>query len=196
MLLLGIPALLALGLAARAVVGPDPATGLRLNHFIERLEAGRAEEALAGFEALLARHPERPEIWLRAGRALRELGRPAEAAERFRRAADLDPDSETARFEMARAWVEAGVPDSAAAAAEEALAVDPDHAGALYIRAAVAASRGQVEEATHALARALDYDLPSPDRFRSDPRFDAVRNDALFREEIVARCVPGTFLGE
>jgi cytochrome c-type biogenesis protein CcmH/NrfG len=194
--LAGIPVLLGVALLVRAAVGPGFAFGLRLNRSIEQLEQGRAAEALAGFESVLAEHPDRPEAWLRAGRALRALGRAEDAARSFRRAAELDPGSETAHFEAARAWMENGSVDLAEAAADEVIALEEDHAGALYLKAAIVARRGDAEQAASLLGRSLDVGLSSPDRFRSDPRFDPVRNDPRFLDSVLRRRTPGTFLGE
>jgi tetratricopeptide (TPR) repeat protein len=196
LLLAAVPVLLLAGLLVRVLIGPGPSFGLRLNRSIELLDRGQAAEALAGFEALVTEHPDRPEAWLRAGRASRALGRAEEAAVRFTRAADLDPDSEIARFEAARAWMEAGSPDSAEAAADEAIALEEDHSAALYIKAALVGSRGDAEAAAYWLGRSLEAGLTSPDRFRADPRFDPVRNDPRFVDAVLRLRTPGTFRGE
>ncbi|MGQ0721601.1 MAG: tetratricopeptide repeat protein [Candidatus Eiseniibacteriota bacterium] len=195
-LLAGIPVLLGVGLLVRAAVGPGPSFGLRLNRSIEQLDEGRAAEALAGLESLLAEYPDRPEAWLRAGRALRVLGRTEDAALSFRRAAELDPGSETAHFEAARAWMEAGAVDLAEAAVDETIALEEDHAAALYLKAVITARRGDAEQSASWLGRSFDAGLSTPDRFRSDPRFDPVRNDVRFLDAVLRRRTPGTFLGE
>jgi tetratricopeptide (TPR) repeat protein len=192
----GILGLLAIAVTVRYAVGPAPPAGFRINRAIALSERGYPELAWKEMRVVLAARPEDPTAWLRAGRALRALGRLDEAAVHFQRAAELDPRSETIRFELARALDDAGLPLLAEQAADEALALQPEHAGAVYLKASLAAGRGERERALELLARALDLGLLRPDRYRFDPRFDAMRNDRAFAETVLPRRVPGVFREE
>jgi tetratricopeptide (TPR) repeat protein len=192
-LLIAVPALVLAGLAVRAAVQPGPAAGWRINRAVDLAADGRHQLALARFQAVIEEQPREPQAWVRAGRALRVLGRPSEAAVFFRRAAELDPRDENVRFELARGLLEAGLPALADQAADETLALEPDHAGAHYVKAAVAAQAGDAVTAAERLDRALELEPAWPDRFRTDPAFDPVRNDRGFLDAVLARRVPGLF---
>ncbi|NNE44983.1 MAG: tetratricopeptide repeat protein [Gemmatimonadetes bacterium] len=191
--LLAIPALVAAGFLVQAAVGPGPSVGFRTNRAIEWFESGRADLAWPENERILAERPDDPGSWLRAGRSLRVLDRPAEAALHFTRGTQLAPDDETLQFERARAFLEAGLPELAEQAATECLAIEPEHAGAHYVHAAVAVGRGDTSAALDALARSLDCGPSWPDRFRSDPAMDPLRNDFRFLPMVIERRVPGLF---
>ncbi|NIE86600.1 MULTISPECIES: tetratricopeptide repeat protein, partial [unclassified Burkholderia] len=60
------------------------------------LRAGRADEALAGYDAILAREPRSPAVLCNRGNALRLLARHEEALESYDRALALDPSLATA----------------------------------------------------------------------------------------------------
>lgn len=55
------------------------------------MQAGRFEEALALFEEALKLDGRDPDLWNRAGVALRSLGRYAESVEYFERSLRIDP---------------------------------------------------------------------------------------------------------
>ncbi len=55
------------------------------------MDAGRFDDALALFDRALALDSEDPDLWNRAGVALRSLGRYAESVRCFDRSLELDP---------------------------------------------------------------------------------------------------------
>jgi tetratricopeptide (TPR) repeat protein len=188
--------LLALGLGIRAVVGPGPAVGWRVNRALAAARAGQPEAARLQLQALVEEHAREPYAWFRAGRALREAGHPSEASLYLTKAAELDSTSSTIRYELAKSLLAEGMPGDAGRAVGDLLTLDDGHADGLYLGAAIAASRRDVESAAVLLERALREGPSDPDRFRWDPLFDPVRNEPRVLSIVYAWRVPGALLPE
>jgi len=179
-ILVGLGVLLASGLVARTLVGPDPWTGWRVNRALERARAGDPATARVELQAVLEERPGRADSWYRAGRALREAGRPSEAALYLTKATELDSTSSLFRYELAKSLVGAGLIDDAARAVGGLLELDPEHADGLYLGAALEASRGELAPTVLLFDRAQRAGPSDPDRYRWDPLFDPVRNEPAF----------------
>ncbi len=81
----------------------DVVTGENLFHrAFAAFEAGRLDEAAAGFEHVLELVPRHYPSWGNLGAAYFALGRPADARRCLRRALELNPDYEVARENLAR----------------------------------------------------------------------------------------------
>jgi tetratricopeptide (TPR) repeat protein len=195
-LFLGILLLLAGALTYRALVGPPPVVGRRINDALRAGVEGKRDRAYRGLQEVLEERPLDPAAWLRTGRALLALDRPHEAGVYLRKASELDPESALIRYELAKALAAGGFTLPADRELEAVLALRPNHADGLYLRSALAASLGDVESTLHWLERALSSAASNPDGFRRDPRFDPVRNDPRFLETVLAQRLPGAFQEE
>jgi tetratricopeptide (TPR) repeat protein len=94
---------------------------------------GRIEEALEGYQAVLAQKPELAEAFFNMG--LIFLGRqsgPPEAIRYFQKAVDLNPTWAEAHFNLARAYEQAEMGEEAVGAYERALAIQPNYYEACY----------------------------------------------------------------
>jgi len=119
----------------------------------EALAAGRAGEALAAFDAALARDPDDREARLgRAGIAL-GAGRLAEGADELRALLDRHPHDARARNELAVALHRLGDREGARRAVEAALASNPFYPEALANAGLFALERGDRAAARGLLAR-------------------------------------------
>ena len=81
----------------------EPGNPDALDHLAKaRFEAGRYEEALALYRALLEIRPEGAQTHSNLGATLYYLGRPEDALRSFERALSLDPELEIARSSLER----------------------------------------------------------------------------------------------
>ncbi len=169
-----------LGLGVRALIGPGPSVGRALNRAARLADAGRVEAARETLRGFLAGESEDPRVLRRAGEVLARAGSPLEATVLLSRAAEADSSDYRVRYELAKAYMAAGYAAHAESTLAGVIERKPDHADALYLGAALAAREGRVVATTLALARALASGPSDPGRYRWDPSFDPVRNDARF----------------
>lgn len=192
----GIALLLAAGFLVRTVVGPPPGVGAQINRALAWAERGDARRAEQGMQRVLERVPTNADEWYRIGRTMLSLDRAVEAAHYLTKAEELAPDSFTVRYQLARAWAQLGEVARAEDVVASVLAQKPDHGGALYLRSSLAASRGDVLAAMRDLGAAHAAGYPDLERYRTDTRFDGIRNDVRFVEFVYLRLLPGTFREE
>jgi hypothetical protein len=72
----------------------------------------------------------------------------------------------------------------------------PGHGDGLFLWASLAASRGDVVAAVERLEAALAAHCSDPERHRTDPRFDPIRNDLRFLRVMRDRRHPSAFAEE
>lgn len=196
-LLVGAVALFfVLGLSVRTIVGPPPSAGRAINQAIRLAGEGDRQGAYEVLQQVVVDHPEEPDAWMRAGKALSALGRPYDAAVYLQKAAGLDSTSSIVQIEHVNGLIRAELYDQAQAAADAALARRPDDAGMLYLSSSLAALRGDADDAARLFRAAVERGAYRPDRFRNDPLFDPVRNDPVFLQAVYDTRTPGAFRGE
>lgn len=184
------------GFAVRTIVGPPPSAGARINRAIVLAGEGDRQGAYEVLQSVVEDDPGNADAWMRAGKALRMLDRPYDAAVYLRKAAELDPASSIAQIECINGLIHAQLYDEADAQLDLARGRHPDDAGLLYQAAALSARRGEAGAAARLFRRAVKGHAWRPDRFRSDPLFDPVRNDPEFLQAIYDTRVPGSFREE
>src|SRR5688572_7909736 len=67
-------------------------------------EAGKLEEAIRGYQGILASHPQRADVRSNLGAAYSRLGRYEDAIEQYKQALALDTRNQTIRFNLALAY--------------------------------------------------------------------------------------------
>jgi predicted O-linked N-acetylglucosamine transferase (SPINDLY family) len=119
-------------------------------------QAGRLDEARAGYEAVLAASPGQFDALHMLGVLTLQSGRPAEAAELLLRAVQAAPRDPGARNNLGEAWRQLGRLEDAVGSFREAAAIWPEYAAA-HFNAGMALQRlGRSADAEAALRRALE----------------------------------------
>lgn len=126
----------------------------RVNLAATRLRLGRAAEALADLEALLAAEPQHLDAWCHRAAALAELGRDAEALDCADQGLALDPTHPTAWFRRGHALERLRRPGDAQAAFERLLVLQPEHAEAWFRLGQLQQRQGRSNDALASLDRA------------------------------------------
>ena len=142
--------------------------------------AGSLDEAVAGFERVLAADPELWEAIFGLGLAARRAGDPVAAERAFRRTLELWPGHPDATHELGVALLAAGSVDDAVRTLEEAAALRPDDAGYLADAGFAHLRAGRLPEARERLDRAARL---AP----ADPITRAYRSDLERAEAGVGR---------
>ena len=93
-------------------------------------KAGQWDAASAYYSTILDRHPERADLRVQLGHALKEMGAKAEAEQAYRQAASDAPDDPDAFFHLGTLLLSQNSRDAAVDAFACALACDPLHDGA------------------------------------------------------------------
>ncbi len=161
--------------AARIPAGlPDPKDRIEERILLlegeSLLHAGRAADALAVFERVLARQPGDRYATLRSGMTLLSLGRLPEAVLRLDQAVAADPERAEARYALADALTRSGQARRAAQQWMEVLRLQPRRPEPWVNLAGVLAGLGQKKEAAAALARALELDPALRPRLAADSK--------------------------
>lgn len=134
---------------------PPAAAQERLARVYALQQAGRLEEAKAGYQALLAENPDHFDAVHMLGVLELQSGRPAAAAERLAHAARLAPQDPGSRNNLGEALRRLGRLEDAAAAFREAVSRWPEYAAAYYNLGTVLMQLGRPGEAEQALQRCL-----------------------------------------
>jgi tetratricopeptide (TPR) repeat protein len=124
--------------------------------------AGRVEEALARYRALLRLSPGNALACRREAIALATLGRMDEALASFGRAVGLSPRDAAARDDYGRGLLMAGRAGEAAAQFEAARLLTPEDPQVLFMLARARLSQGRRSEAVELLSRARELEPGEP----------------------------------
>jgi tetratricopeptide (TPR) repeat protein len=147
---------------------PDPKDRIALREALteadDLLRRGRAAEALARFERVLATEPGNRFALVRSGIALGRLGRGGEATVRLRRAVAADPAQAETRTALADALLRAGRPAEAADEWAEVVRLQPRRASSWGSLGVALGRAGRPSDAVAAMARAVELEPGSPDR--------------------------------
>ena len=125
-------------------------------------DAGRTDDALGQYRALLHLAPRDATARRREGIALATLGRMDEALASFARAAALAPRDPAAHDDFGRALLMAGRTDEAAVQLEAARALAPEDAQVLFALARARLSQGRRAEAVALLTRVRELEPGEP----------------------------------
>ena len=140
----------------RAVIAADPGCSDAHNLLaVIAADGGRHEDALAGFERVLALKPDDPPALSNRGNSLHQLRRYEEALASFDRALALRPDFAEALSNRGSTLHEMLRYDAALASHDKALSLRPDYAPALSNRGLVLCDMRRYEEALASYDRAL-----------------------------------------
>ena len=123
---------------------------------------GRCEEALAGFDAVIAVDPNYPDYHLDRGNALHRLGRDDEALESYRTAIRLGPPFPEALYNCAELHLDAGDTEAAREALDHVLELDPTLVDAYVNRAGLHLEDGDADAALHDAEAGLRVDPDNP----------------------------------
>lgn len=145
-------------------------------------DAGRFEEALAGYEEASRLSPVLPAALVGRGAVLGRLARRAEACESFRRALDMEPANAEAWVNLGLVALQDGDVKEAQRAFEKAVALDASQARGHYGLAKVAAARGDGAEAAQHLKRALGLRPSLAAEASRDPAFTSLPKESGLQE--------------
>ncbi|HEY8209302.1 MAG TPA: tetratricopeptide repeat protein [Myxococcaceae bacterium] len=129
------------------------------------LSQGKLHDALAHFDAALARDPHRGTSWSRKGYVLAQLGRRDEAEAALRRAVELSAHDFNAMEQLGELAHRAGRPEDAAGYFERAAssAPQPSARSDLYLRAARELQPVSLQRARDVLVRGADAGVQTPE---------------------------------
>ena len=144
--------------AAAAAEATAGALAAELDAANVHLAAGRLDEALAGYEAVVAQAPDLPEVHHNLGVASKRKGDLARAEAEFRKAAELDPDFAEPHGALAVILAQAGKLDEAIVEAEMAVELDPEDTQSLYNLAVMYKDSGKPKEAEAAFLELEELD--------------------------------------
>jgi len=126
----------------------NPACWMARNNLgLQRMQAGRLEQAIEDFEAALAINPRHEKAHSNLGYAELQLGHVPEAIAHYEAALALKPDYPEVHNNLALALGQAGRSDDAIAHLEQALALEPRYAEAHYNLALALLGAGRIAEA-------------------------------------------------
>jgi tetratricopeptide (TPR) repeat protein len=124
--------------------------------------ARRGEAAQGGFEALVAKYPNEPEVHYLYGAFLANND-PDRAVDEWKREIQISPKHVPARVQLALEYLKRDDPKSALPYAREAVKLDPGSFATHYALGRVLAGSGDVLEGIHELERARELAPDSPE---------------------------------
>jgi len=145
---------------------PDPKDRVEMRRALLRADGllgrDKPREAIAAYDAILAREPGNRYAMFRSGIAYSRAGAPRAAAERLTRAVDLDPSSADAHFALADALAKSGETERAIAEWREVIRLQPRRGVAWSNLGTLLAERGRGDEARQMLAKAVEIEPDNP----------------------------------
>jgi tetratricopeptide (TPR) repeat protein len=123
---------------------------------------GRFDEALEGFDAVIAVDPNYPDYHLDRGNALHRVGRDDEALESYRTAIRLGPPFPEALYNCAELHLDAGDTEAAREALDHVLELDPTLVDAYVNRAGLHLEDGDADAALRDAETGLALDPDNP----------------------------------
>jgi len=141
---------------------PPPAAADAARQALEQAyahhQAGRLEQAEAGYRDVLQRAPEHFDALHMLGVLALQAGRPQQAADSIERALRADPSSAQAHNNLGEAYRQLGRAEQSLASYREAVARDPGFAAAQFNMARTLRRLGRGDEAVASYRRALAID--------------------------------------
>jgi tetratricopeptide (TPR) repeat protein len=129
-------------------------------------QSGKLEEAVRGYQAILATHPNRADVRSNLGAAYARLGRYEEAIEQYRQALALDARNQAIRFNLALAYYKSASFTEAAGELTRFLAAAPadlpERANAVLVLADCQVRLGEYKKAIESLTPLADAAPDSP----------------------------------
>jgi tetratricopeptide (TPR) repeat protein len=184
-------ALIRLGRYEEAIVAADCASEIKPDSYeafdikgcaLSRLY--RYEEAIVTYERASEIKPDSYEAFYNKGISLSWLGRYEEAIVAYERASEIKPDSYEAFCYkgVSLSWL--GRYEEAIVAFDWAIKIKPDSYEAFYSKSCVLALTGEIELAITALRTSISIEPENRELAKTDPDFDAIRNDERFQQLI------------
>jgi tetratricopeptide (TPR) repeat protein len=136
----------------------------RNNLGLELFRAGRAEEAIAQYEAAIALQPAYPGALSNLGNALDRIGRTPEAIQAYEKAVALEPNFAAAHYNLAKALDRSGRISDAIEQYRETIRIKPDFSDVYVDMGDDLSQSGSVDEAVRQYTAALGH---KPDNARA-----------------------------
>jgi tetratricopeptide (TPR) repeat protein len=145
---------------------------------------GRYEEAIVTYERASEIKPDSYEAFYNKGISLSWLGRYEEAIVAYERAIKIKPDSYEAFCYkgVSLSWL--GRYEEAIVAFDWAIEIKRDKHEAFYSKSCVLALTGEIELAITALRTSISIEPENRELAKTDPDFDAIRDDVRFQQLI------------
>lgn len=131
---------------------------------VELQNAGKADEAIAAYKAIIEKNADVPEVHLNLGTLYAAKKDPAAEAE-FQKALELRPGYSDAAAALARFYQATGQGDKALAVMDQATGANPTDAKGQYSRGLVLMNGGKTEEAAKAFEAAAAADPNMADAY-------------------------------
>jgi tetratricopeptide (TPR) repeat protein len=144
-------------------------------------QAGQYQEALTAYNRALELRPDDANTLVSKGAALHNLRRYEEALADYSLAVKLQPDYPTALLNRGVTLLLLGRREEALADYDRAVGLGQNDAGLHYARACFRAVDGDCDGAIADLTRAVALSAWCCELARTDPDFDAIRNDPRFK---------------
>lgn len=173
-------------------------------------QAGKLEEAIRAYQAILTAHPNRADVRSNLGAAYSRLGRYEDAIEQYKKALALDLNNQAIRFNLALAYYKAALFTEAAGELTKFLAATPvnlpERLNAILLLADCQVRLGEYKKAIELLTPYADAESPNSHAIAyllgnaliSDGQFDKGQAiiDRVFRDEnsAEARLLIGSLL--
>lgn len=132
---------------------------------VELQNAGKVDETIAAYKAILEKNPDVPEVHLNLGTMYTAKKDTAAAEAAFQKALELRPGYADAAASLARLYQSMGQPDKAMAIMDQTASANPQDAKAQFSRGLVLMNGGKTEDAAKAFEAAATVDPTMADAF-------------------------------
>ena len=139
------------------------------------------EDAIAGYDRVVAIKSDYHKAWNNRGNSLHNLGRYEEAITSYDRAVAIKSDYHEAWNNRGISLHNLGRYEEALASYNKSLEFSPNHANALYNKACCYGLQGRVDKAIEQLKQAINLNSECRGIAKTDSDFDSIRNDDRFQ---------------
>ena len=145
-------------------------------------ELGRHEQALASYDKAIEINPNNHRAWNNHGITLGELGRHEQELASYDKAIEINPNNHRAWSNRSLALGQLGKYEQAFASLDRAIKINPNYVYAWYNKAATYALQNNLDLALENLKKAFSLNPELREYIKTDPDFDAIREDERFKK--------------
>lgn len=159
----------------------DPSVAAYNGRSVEYNRTGRYDSAIADANSAIMMNPGYPMPYINRGNAYARRNDLDRALKSYLRALQIDPRNPECYFNLGQVYYKKGLLEDALKSYDKTVELDPHHYAAWYNKSCIASRKKDLKGALAALEKAVAEGFDDPERMKTEPALENVRNLPGFR---------------